>query len=409
MSRRWFAIFVCLAVPASLAAKNNDWPKVKEDCANVFHPKTPDPQIPPDPLWKRSIACGTDFFTARPVHATIQSIVPGGGFGPGLTLHEDFNRDKWQNSLDATGVSSFQAFWLGQAKFRATHDRFGKNNSARDRFALNVYSFARGLPHMDFYGLGPDTLKNGVVAFSERDIVAGTDVFNPFSAWFAAGARLESLWPEVGGVTDPVFRSITSEFNEATAPGLTSQPHFMHYEAYLEPRRSRHKFQFDYKIGYGMYQDTDSGHFSFRRFGVDGLHTFHPVSESNVLTIHDRLSISDTSRGNVVPFYLQETLGGSDINGQPTLRGFADYRFRAPDLMLIQVEYNRRIWGPVGGLVFYDTGEVANQVSDLSLADMRHSFGFGLSFWAGNKTWFKMYVGLGSGEGVHPYFGIPKF
>ncbi len=409
MKLLWFAFVFCLALPVSLAAKNNDWPKVKEDCANVFHPKTPDPQIPPDPLWKRSIACGQGFFTARPVHATIQSIVPGGGFGPGLTLHEDFNSDKWQNSLDATGVSSFQAFWLGQAKFRATHDRFGKNNSARDRFAFDVYSFARGLPHMGFYGLGPNTLKSDVVAFSERDIVAGVDVFNPFSAWIATGARLESLWPKVGGVSDPVFRSITAEFSEATAPGLTSQPNFIHYEAYVEPRRTRHKFQFDYKIGYGMYQDTDTGHFSFRRFSVDGLHTFHPVNEANVLTVHDRLSISDTSRGNVVPFYLQETLGGSDINGQPMLRGFADYRFRAPDLMLIQVEYNRRIWGPVGGIVFYDTGQVANEVSDLSLADMRHSFGFGLSFWAGNKTWFKMYVGLGSGEGVHPYFGIPKF
>ena len=33
----------------------------------------------------------------------------------------------------------------------------------------------------------------------------------------------------------------------------------------------------------------------------------------------------------------------------------------------------------------------------------------GLSFWAGNKSWFKIYVGFGSREGVHPYRGIPKF
>jgi len=94
-------------------------------------------------------------------------------------------------------------------------------------------------------------------------------------------------------------------------------------------------------------ESADSGHFSFRRFGIDGKHTFHPFNRpEDILTIHDRLTISDTSNGNVVPFYMQETLGGSDINGQPTLRGFADYRFRAPDLMLIQVEYDRRIWGP---------------------------------------------------------------
>jgi hypothetical protein len=53
-----------------------------------------------------------------------------------------------------------------------------------------------------------------------------------------------------------------------------------------------------------------------------------------------RLSISQTSTGNAFPFYMQETLGG--IDGQPTLHGFADYRFRAPDLLLFQVEYDHR-------------------------------------------------------------------
>jgi hypothetical protein len=66
-------------------------------------------------------------------------------------------------------------------------------------------------------------------------------------------------------------------------------------------------------------------------------------------------------------------------------------------------------WSPVGGLVFYDTGQVANQASDLDFTRIRHSFGFGLSFWAAEKQSFKIYVGLGSCEGTHPYFGIPKF
>jgi len=77
--------------------------------------------------------------------------------------------------------------------------------------------------------------------------------------------------------------------------------------------------------------------------------------------------------------------------------------------VLIQVQYDRRIWGPVGLLGFYDTGEVANRAADLSLADMRHSFGFGVSIWAGNRAVFRALVGLGSGEGRHLYFGIPTF
>src|SRR5216684_1959797 len=108
MNVRLMGFFFCLVIPLSLSAKNNDWPKVKEDCSQVFHPKAPAPGAPPEPLWKRSMGCGIDFFTARPVHLTVKSIVPGGGFGPGLTFHEDFNSDRWQRYLEATGVSSFQ-------------------------------------------------------------------------------------------------------------------------------------------------------------------------------------------------------------------------------------------------------------------------------------------------------------
>jgi hypothetical protein len=123
-----------------------------------------------------------------------------------------------------------------------------------------------------------------------------------------------------------------------------------------------------------------------------------------------------------VPFYLQETIGGSDINGVPTLRGFQDYRFRAPDLFVIQTQYERRLLpdspigsnastlrkvaGALGILAFYDVGEVALKPSDLSFGNVRHSFGFGLTFWSGEKVWFRAYVGLGSGEGAHSFFGV---
>jgi hypothetical protein len=184
----------------------------------------------------------------------------------------------------------------------------------------------------------------------------------------------------------------------------------MHYEVFAEPRHTRGPFEFTYRVGYHFYQDTQSGHYSFRRFKVEGTHTFHPEKrDDSFLTIHTRLTISDVNAGNAVPFYFQETLGGSDIDGQPTLRGFRDYRFRAPDNLLIQVQYDRRIWGPVGLVGFYDTGEVANRAGDLSLANMRQSFGFGVSIWAGNRAVFRALVGLGSGEGRHLYFGIPTF
>ena len=380
---------------SAFAAINNDWPKAGEDCAKISHPA-------PDPAWKAVMACGVDFFTARPAHLTVQSIVPGGGFGIGPTFEADFNRDRWQQKLTATGVASFREFWTAGAKFTSTHDRFGRNNSARDRFAITAYANARGLPKMPYYGTGPNTSLANLTDFAERDVIAGATVSNPFSAWLAAGGGLEGIWPQIREVTDSGVISIGSRFNESTAPGLASQPALVHYSVFVEPRRQRHAFQFDYKVGYNYYQDSTSGFYSFKRFKIEGTHPFHPTKNSDLI-IHDRLSISD----GVVPFYMQETLGGSDINGQPTLRGFSDYRFRARDLVLIQTEYDYHVWGPLGVLGFYDTGMVANRAADLSLADMRHSYGFGLAIYAANKAVFKVYVGLGSGEGHHTYVGIP--
>jgi hypothetical protein len=402
----WIALLFVSSL--SYAASSNDWPEVGKECGEVF--KAPAPPPPPPNFISRLFSCGSGFFTARPVHLTVKSIVPGGGYAVGPTFGEMFNRGKWQRDLTMTGVASTRQFWQTEAKFTASHDKFGINNSARDRFTYDIYSHARGLPQMVYYGIGPHTNSSTLTDFRERDVVAGADIFNPFSAWFAAGGRLESIWSDVSGVTDPSLRSITSVFNEATAPGLIAQPNLIHYEIYGEPRRTRGKFQFDYKVGYNFYEDHNSGHYSFRRFKIDGTHVFHPTGRNeDVLTIHDRLTISGTGGASVVPFYLQETLGGSDIDGQPTLRGFGDYRFRAPDLALIQVEYDQRIWGPLGLLGFYDTGQVAVKASDLNFSDMRHSFGFGLSIWAGNKAVFKAYLGLGSGEGHHTFIGIPAF
>jgi hypothetical protein len=228
---------------------NNDWPKVKEDCANMFHPPAS------QPVWKAAMACGTDFFTARPVHLTIKSIVPGGGFGLGPTFSQPLNQGKWQREFVATGVGSLRQFWLTEARFTASHDKFGSNNSARDRFTYEIYTNARDLPRMVYYGVGPDTSTRALSNFRERDVVAGAGVFNPFSAWFAAGAKVESIWPDVSGVTDPGLHSITSSFDESTAPGLAAQPNLIHYRFYVEPRRTRRKFQFDYKVGYNFYQD----------------------------------------------------------------------------------------------------------------------------------------------------------
>jgi hypothetical protein len=381
------------------------------------------------------------FNSGEPLHFMIpQSVVPGGGSALGLILTQPLDVRDWTGSnLTLDAGSSLRQFWFADATLTFSHRRFGGDwNTADDRFQVQAYAHAHGLPLMPFYGIGPDTDRANITDFGERDIRAGVNVFIPLKSWLAVGSQVEYLAPRINGINEPAVRSIGSYYTEATAPGLTAQPGFAHYEVFAQPRWEWTWTQIHSKLDYSFYQDTDTGHYSFRRFRADYLQKIYPERQKeatgggtgvrtqpkydSVLYIAGRFTASETAAGNVVPFYLQETIGGSDIDNTPTLRGFQDYRFRAPDLFSIQVQYERRIMptpaagantstlrkaaGALGILAFYDAGDVASSVGDLSLSDVRQSFGFGLTFWSGNKVWLRAYIGLGSGEGSHTFFGV---
>ena len=424
--------FVSLAMPMAQA---NEWDKEKDElgknCSSLF-----------SGFAGVGSCAGFLFHGAKPLSLMIPtSVVPGGGTALGMTLVQPLTITDWAGSnFTIEGGSSLRQFWFGNAVLTLSHRKlYGHWSGENDRFQIQVYSHARGLPLMPFYGLGPNSVRSNLTDFQENDFWGGVNVASPVAPWLNGVSEFEYLKPQVGGVSGSSVISINSRFSEATAPGLNHQPGFGHYGVALKPYYDLSRTQFQSEIAYHRYQDLGSGHYSFSRFRADFLQTIYPETQSeptggggqvrrqprrdSVLYIAGRFSSSWTGANQAVPFYLQETLGGSDIDGVPTLRGFQDYRFRAPDLVSLQVQYERRllpspspgsgrpstlrsIAGALGILAFYDTGEVANRLGDLSFADFRHSFGFGLTFWSGEKVWFRAYVGLGSGEGLHNFVGV---
>lgn len=325
-----------------------------------------------------------------------------------------FNSGGWQNEFRATAASSLRAYWFTDTRVTMTRRPFGANNSARDRFAILAYAKTRNLPRLPYYGIGPNTNTGDRADFAMNNQSVGAILSNPLSSWLAVGGTFENVWTSVNGFTDPEIISIDRRYNERSAPGLVRQPTILHSEVFLRPHYgSTPPYMLDYRIGYHWFHDTGTGEYSFSRFVADLQHNLYPerpagqIRRDSLLNLRAYLSTSNTGRGNRVPFYFQETLGGSDINGNPTLRGYRDYRFRGPHAVLFQAEYSRRIWGPIGALAFYDAGTVATRRADLALTNLRHSFGGGLALYLADKIVFRAYVGLGSGEGVHPYFVIP--
>jgi hypothetical protein len=109
-----------------------------------------------------------------------------------------------------------------------------------------------------------------------------------------------------------------------------------------------------------------------------------------------------TPSGNVVPFYFDPTLGGSDINGNSSLPSYQDYRFRAPNVLLVRESFEHSIARlPLGIALMADEGKVALTRGGLGLSPWLHSFSAGLTLRAGGFPQVYLLFAWGGSEGTH--------
>ena len=201
----------------------------------------------------------------------------------------------------------------------------------------------------------------------------------------------------------------------------------------MRPTFFAENLRLNYFLNYQQFVAVGDSRFSFQRLTVDLSHQIPLSKKTTVLTrdhngpddcsmsptstTHDcpqvtsdrvgsinlRLLIAEsfTSTGHVVPFYFQPTLGGSDINGKSSLASFQDYRFRAPNLLLLQGSVEHSLYGPLGVTFIAETRRVALSRSDLEFKHLVHSYAAGLTLRAGGFPIVSLLYAWGSGEGTH--------
>ena len=124
--------------------------------------------------------------------------------------------------------------------------------------------------------------------------------------------------------------------------------------------------------------------------------------------IKSHLVLSNTSGANQIPFYLQPTLGGDDIDANVTLRGWGDYRFRDRDAALIQAEADYIVYDPFGVYVFYDGGTVATNPGGLALSNFRNDAGIGIFARIQGSIIAQTYYAWGGGNGGRWSYNFAK-
>src|SRR6202012_2828178 len=88
---------------------------------------------------------------------------------------------------------------------------------------------------------------------------------------------------------------------------------------------------------------------------------------------------SAAGAGSAVPFYYDPTVGGSDIDGQALLPSYPDYRFRAPNVVLLRETIEHAIPKvPLGAYFSVDEGKAALARSDIDFTNLRTSYSVGL-------------------------------
>ena len=258
---------------------------------------------------------------------------------------------------------------------------------------------------VSFYGIGPASLESD-----------GTDYRLENTDYLAFATVKPRTWLTVGGqfgYSQPVaierpraaaYPATQDLFTPSIAPGLSDRPAFLYSDAYVTADTRNHPSRptsgGDYRISLSTFSDRDFGRYSFRRIEGEASR-FIPILHDNwVIALRARVAGSDTADGNVVPFYLLPTLGGSR-----SVRGYEDYRFRDRNLLLLNAEYRWRLFGALDGAVFYDAGKVAPRFGDLDFTHLKTSYGLGFRFHSNDTTFFRVDVGR-SREGTRVLLSV---
>ncbi|MGB6827540.1 MAG: hypothetical protein WBE41_05830 [Terracidiphilus sp.] len=400
---------------------------------------------------KKIPGCASLLFTDHPLHIAVGSIAPQNGFGAGGAYVGHYTPNQlWRTSWDADAIASNNGSWRAGFYYKAIHTPIENikvitttsgppahsNLSVHPYAVYNLTAQSISLNQLFYYGLGSNSLQSNASVFGMTETIVGANAIVPVlhslnvSLLGEVNGRLVNL----RGNHSEASPSIETIFTEATAPGIATQPAFVQLSegARIEPTLFNDHLQIDYLAQFQQYLAPSDSHYSFRRYTFDLDHTiplYHnaasygpkptngpdecaaslgatkcsAIQRNREGSVELRLLIAESmaSAGSVVPFYLQPTVGGSDINGNSWLSSYPDYRFRAPNALLLREGFEHSIWGPIGFAFSADQGKVALTRNDVDFNQLAHSFSAGVTLRAGGLPALSLAFAWGGPEGTH--------
>jgi hypothetical protein len=300
------------------------------------------------------------------------NMITGSGWisaGPGYR-HDLFDSHA---TVNVSAAVSWNLYKMAQGRFELPH-------LANDHLTLGSQVIYQDLLQVNYFGLGNDSLlaNRSGYRLDETDVLGyGTLRTTP---WLTLSGRFGWIHQaELSTMTgwNVGYPNTLAVFSNATAPGLTEQPAFLHGDVSVAADTRNYPGHPTsgglYRVTAASYADRNYGTYSFRRYEAEGAQFVPLAGDTWVLALHAWEVFSDTSGGNTVPFYLMPSLGGKN-----TLRGYDDYRFHDRDMQVFNAESRWGVWTHLDLAVFADAGKVAPVASGLDLTHLNTSYGVGL-------------------------------
>jgi hypothetical protein len=300
--------------------------------------------------------------------------------------------------IDMSAALSWNLYKVAQASFELPH-------LAHDRLSVGIQGRYQDALQVRFFGVGNDSRMSDESAyrFNNADVLASGRL--RVKSWLSLDGRVGWIpRPNLSSAAGPRVGvpNTVDLFSEATAPGVSSQPAYIHSDVSVIADSRDHQGHPTsgglYRATAAVYSDRDGGAYSFRRYEVEGTHFVPLGTRKWVLALHGWGVLSDTSGDAVVPFYLMPSLGGKN-----TLRGYFSYRFHDNDTQAVNVESRWALLTHMDAAVFADEGKVAHTASDVNFHDARMSYGAGVRFHNATSTLLRVDAGH-SAEGWRLYF-----
>jgi hypothetical protein len=314
----------------------------------------------------------------------IGGLSPGSGLagGGGYRHHLGFT------FVDLSAAASTKAYSGVDAKMRWLQ-------TANQSFEVSTNLTFRNNTQDDFYGLGIDSTNATRVDFAIRTTDLTAHLIGRVRPWLRVGADVGYEVPSIRSGRDDNSRSIEEVFTDETAPGLASQPHYLHDGVFAEiDSRDAPGFPTRgglFRTAYALWNDRTLNQYDFRRFDVQGSQ-FFALAPKDVIALRLSLTYANNAPGERVPFYLLPYVGGGD-----TVRAFREFRFRDENAGIFNVEFRHRVHKLAHVAGFVDLGKVAHDWQDINPTHLRPAYGVGVR--AGNDKHVFLRFDVAYGDG----------